>query len=148
VFVGVPDFTNFSNQIHDYNPGIHPFPDGLFWITAIPPQSVDANLGRGTASYRVTDLAMGDYISIPNSLSNGSFTPAVVSFDVEWSGIVKRGSVRNTAERFALEFVETGATIRWSATTATASLRSTSVTGVNFAEVAREQNGRFFDASG
>ena len=90
---------------------------------------------------------MGDYTSIPNSLSNGPFTPATVSFNVQWSGITKRGTLKNSALRFALEFVETAATITWSSQTATSSLHSTGVTGVNFAEVAHERNGVFFGRS-
>jgi len=144
VFVGVPDFNTFSNQVHDFNPGIHPFPDGLFWIVALPPQDVQVQLNQGTASYRANDLALRDFGSIPNSLSNGSSVPASVTFDVEWSGITQRGTVRNAADKFALDFVMTGATIKWSASTASSTLHSTGVTAVNFAELARETNGVFF----
>jgi hypothetical protein len=96
------------------------------------------------ASYQVTDLAVRDFGSIPNSLSNGPSVPARLTFDVEWSGITQRGTVNNAAEKFALDFVMTNATIRWSASTATSTLHSTGVTGVNFAELARETNGVFF----
>ena len=70
--------------------------------------------------------------------------PARVTFDVEWSRITQRGTVRNAAEKFALDFVMTGATITWSASTATSTLHSTGVTAVNFAQLARESNGVFF----
>jgi len=77
-------------------------------------------------------------------LNNGPFVPARATFDVEWSGIIKRSTFRSAAQRFALEFVQTGATITWSASTSATSLHSTGVTGVNFAEVAHEVNGVFF----
>jgi hypothetical protein len=141
----VPDNVNFSNQIHDFNPGIQNFPSGLFWVLpSTAAISVDSNLGLGRASYRGANVALGDYGSIPNSLSNGPFVPATVNFDLEWSGIAKRGSVSNSNLRFALDFVQTGATITWSAVTSTASLHSTGVTSVNFAEIAHETNGVFF----
>ena len=77
-----------TDQIHDFNPGIDPFPAGLFWTVAIPEDSVALNLGRGTASYRLSNFAIEDYGSIGNALSDGSSAPGIVSFDVEWSGVV------------------------------------------------------------
>jgi hypothetical protein len=117
----------------------------LFWILdADQPISVASNLGRGTASYKADNVALADYGSIPNSLNNGPSVPARTTFDVKWSGIKRRGTFSSSAQRFALEFVETDATITWSASTSATSLHSTGVTGATFAEVAHEQNGVFF----
>jgi len=141
VFAGVPG----QNQIHDFNPGIDPFPGGLFWLLdADQPISVASNLGLGTASYKATNVALEDYHDITNALNNGASVPAWTTFDVEWSGISKRGTFSSTAQRFALEFVQTGASMTWSASTSATSLHSTGVTHINFAEVAHEQNGVFF----
>jgi hypothetical protein len=108
------------------------------------PISAHANLGLGTASYTATNVALGDYTSIPNSLSNGSFTPATASWNVNWSGGPQtRGTLRDPDNRFVLDFIQTGASISWSAATPTTSLRSTGVTSVNFAEIGRERNGVF-----
>ena len=108
------------------------------------PISARANLGLGTASYTATNVALGDYTSIPNSLSNGTFTPTTASWNVNWSGPQNRGTLRDTDNRFVLDFIQTGASISWSATTPTTNLRSTGVTSVNFAEIGHERNGVFF----
>jgi len=64
---------------------------------------------------------------------------------VTWSGITERGTFSDAANRFALNFVRTGASIRWSGESGLGSFASTAVTGVNFAQLAHERNGRFFD---
>ncbi len=139
-----PAAPDSSNQIHDFNPGIEPFPDGLFWTIRIPDSAVAANLGRGTASYRMSGLELEDYGSLPNALSDGPSVPATVSFDVEWSGVVERGTTIDATNRFELAFVRTGASIRWSGSSSLGDFQSTSVTKVNFAQIAHETNGAFF----
>ena len=109
------------------------------------PISAHANLGLGTASYTATNVALGDYTSIPNALSNDPFTPATASWNVNWTGgTQKRGTLRDPADRFVLDFIQTGASISGSATTPTTNLQSTGVTSVNFAEIGHERNGVFF----
>ena len=139
-----PAAPDSSNQIHDFNPGIEPFPSGLFWTIRIPDSSVAANLGRGAASYRLSGLELEDFGSLPNALRDGPSVPATVSFDVDWSGVVERGTTKDTTHRFQLAFVRTGATIHWSGESSLGSFQSTSVTKVNFAQIAHETNGVFF----
>ena len=130
-------------QIQDFNPGINPFPSGLFWTLAMSPDSVSTNIGQGTASMRATNLSVRDFGNIGNSLSNGPSVPGVVSFDVEWSGIAQRGTLSKSG--FALNpFVSTGASISWTGTSSNGSFTSTAVTKVDFAELAHEINGVFF----
>jgi hypothetical protein len=59
----------------------------------------------------------------PTSLSNCSLTQtfpsgfpqiADVTFDVEWSGVLDRQHIRNEAENFEGDFLQTGSTIIWS----------------------------------
>jgi hypothetical protein len=133
-----------TSQIHDFNPGIHPFPSGLFWTLALPKSAVALNLGQGTASYRMTNLALEDYGDINNALSDGASVPATVSFDVEWSGVVERGTTSDASNRFDLSFVRTGASIQWSGSSSIGSFTSSAVTKVNFAQIAHETNGVFF----
>ena len=133
-----------TDQIHDFNPGIDPFPAGLFWTVAIPEDSVALNLGRGTASYRLSNFAIEDYGSIGNALSDGSSAPGIVSFDVEWSGVVERATASNASDQFSLSLVRTGASITWSGTSSLGSFESDAVTKVNFAQIAHETNGMFF----
>jgi hypothetical protein len=113
----------------------------------LPPNaaiSTQANLGLGTATYRAANVALGDYTNIPSALSNGPFTPATASWNVNWSGPQKRGTLRDPGDRFVLDFIQTSASMSWSATTPTTNLRSTGVTSVNFAEIGHERNGVFF----
>jgi hypothetical protein len=41
--------------------------------------------------------------------------PASVSFDIEWSGVITSGKVVNEMQTFRGNYVRTGATIDWSA---------------------------------
>ena len=130
--------------MNDFNPGIDPFPAGLFWTVAIPEDSVALNLGRGTASYRLFNFAIEDYGNIGNALSDGSSVPGVVSFDVEWSGVVERATTSDTSNRFSLNLVRTGASVSWTGSSSLGSFASEAVTKVNFAQIAHETNGMFF----
>ena len=103
-----------------------------------------SNLGRGTGAYRLSGLQLGDFGSLSNSLGGGPSVPATVTFDVEWSGVIERGTTADAANRFRLAFVRTGASIHWSGTSSIGSFESTSVTKVNFAQIAHETNGAFF----
>jgi hypothetical protein len=137
-----------ANQIHDFNPGISPFPLGLFWTIPFDASAVAAQLGAGKASFRVQNSAERDFHKIGNALANGPSDPATVSFDVEWSGAVDRGHFSDSANRFQLDFVDTGATISWSGVNQTSGATFTS--GPNntpgFARLAHERNGRFFNS--
>ena len=114
LYEGQYDFTNFSTQVHDFDPGINPYPDGLFWT--LPIASVGAvDLGRGAAEWRAQNLGLTDFFNIPNALFrfDGS-TPATVSFNIVWSGpVASRGQV--TSKGSTGELVMCKATIDWSA---------------------------------
>lgn len=58
--------------------------------------------------------------------------------------MTERGTFSDAANRFALDFVRTGASIRWSGSSGLGRFNSTAVTRVNFAQLAHERNGRFF----
>jgi hypothetical protein len=115
-----------AQQIHDYNPGIAS--NGLFWTIAVPPDSVQIDLDNATASFQLENLRIPDAHDLANALTNGQGTvlndppippiaavPAIVSFDVQWSGVVSQAQVTNLASNFTGEFIETMATIKWSA---------------------------------
>lgn len=78
----------------------------MAWTLQIPEDSVQVNLGAGRASLHFTDLAVDDWISVPNSLSMGtqiSGTPlaAMMSMDIEWSGrVMDLGIYRSEALGF------------------------------------------------
>ena len=67
LYRGQFDFTNFSTQVHDFDPGIDPYPGGLFW-TVPNPTLGPIELGRGQASMSMANLALEDYFDIPNAL--------------------------------------------------------------------------------
>lgn len=46
----------------------------------------------------------------------GDSDDATVSLEVEWSGVLSEGEVRDTKERFHLNFVNTDCTVKWSGT--------------------------------
>jgi hypothetical protein len=136
---------DFSNQIHDFDPGIAP--SGLFWTTAIPAGSVDADLGSGRGRMRVRDLATRDYGNIPNALKQGPFVDATVSFDIRWKGGGDRVKISDPMNDFGGTFVEGPATIKWSGENAKGEFfrsdpANTSIS--HFAEVGKERNGVFF----
>jgi hypothetical protein len=109
---------------------------------------------------RVDNLALGDYHNVANGLGphwQTAFDPAVVSFDVVWSGPITRrvhvadGTLGNN---YAGEYVENQVTVTWSGTnlkegftfTANPGTLATSSVDGGFAELGHERNGSFFSA--
>ncbi len=114
LYAGQFDFNDFSTQVHDFDPGIHPYPDGLFWTLPIGSLG-PVVLGTGRAHWSASDMALTDFFNIPNALfrSDGQ-VPAQVSFDIQWSGpVTSRGDV--TSPGSTGELVMCNATINWSA---------------------------------
>ena len=109
----------FSNQVHDFDPDINPYPDGLFWtmpIGAIGP----VELGTGTAHMSANNMPLKDYFSIPNAIFIRNAPPpvgAMASFDITWSGpVTSRGAVTDTSTPNSTgELVMCSATMTWSA---------------------------------
>jgi hypothetical protein len=86
LYRGQFDFTNFSTQVHDFDPGIHPYPAGLFWTqTGIHLGGI--NLEEGTAHMSASHLPERDFFNLPNALFRFQ-TPVSVeasaSFDIHW----------------------------------------------------------------
>src|SRR5258708_31187252 len=111
LYRGLFDFTNFTTQEHDFNLGIHPYPDGLFWTVRIPDEHVGVHLGAGTASMHFTDQAVMDFGRIPNALANGPSVAATVSCDLEWSGVSQRSQIRDDAQGYAGQVLLKDATL-------------------------------------
>lgn len=135
-----------GDQIHDFNPGIEPFPSGVFWTVRIPDDSVAVNLDAGTASLRVSDLSLRDFFSISNALNNGSSVGATVSYEFHWSGVTSQSQVRNEAQGFRGLFLTTGVTAQWTGSNTNGFQYASSDSGqtVNFAQIGHEHNGVFF----
>jgi hypothetical protein len=148
VFQGQFDFVNFTTQIHDFNPGIDPFPGGLFWTIPIPEDSVEVDVESGRASLKLANAVVPDHHSIPNSFSGDTVPPdpATLTLDIEWSASATRSVVTDNTN-FAASVVHNAARVAARAHVPTKNLvfttdrtPSTSV----FAEVGRERNGVFF----
>ncbi|TMF01854.1 MAG: hypothetical protein E6I39_02215 [Chloroflexi bacterium] len=124
LYRGQYDFTTFSTQVHDFDPGIDPYPGGLFW-TVPNPTLGPIELGTGRASMSMANLALQDYFDIPNALFRFEVpvsTDASCSFNVKWTGPVTGSGPVNTPG-------STGELITTSA----------------FAQLGRVQNGVFAD---
>lgn len=151
LYEGQFDFTNFSTQVHDFDLGIEPYPEGLFWTVQVAPSSVgDVNLEKGTARYAVHNLSLKDFFNIPNSLfhiNNPTFAPATTSFDIRWAGpVTERRSIRDATVGFTGNFVSSSATMSWSATTMNFKFESdpASTSSSVLAVLGHERNGVYF----
>jgi hypothetical protein len=125
--------------------------------------AVDVDFDLGRASLRVSRLGVFDDHDVANSLTDGLGLPgglgflypqipsvpptrAIVSFDIEWNGIVSAAQVSNAAQRFKGSFLETGATISWSAEQPGFRFQSEAPNPArnSISVLGREQNGFFF----
>jgi hypothetical protein len=144
-----------GDQLHDFNPGVDPFPSGLFWFVDLSKSNLQVNLGAGTAHLSVNNLAIEDYTNFVNSVTSDPppipEIAATVSFDIHWSGVLARAHRNNPTEGFAGTYVETNATITWSAAQTEAPFFSfvtdsptVSPQTTVFAELGQEGNGIYF----
>lgn len=116
----------------------------------LPPESVVVDLRKGTASMRMSRVALADQTDLNNALQHGPAIPATVSFDVRWGAargmkMMKMKQIRNTQHRFALEMHETPSTIDWQADRGDLKVASDAGSAKStFSFIGREQNGVFF----
>jgi hypothetical protein len=76
-------------QIHDFNPSTFP-PVGLFWTVDLPDDSVEVQLGKGSATLQASDVPVFDYGTLSNALFGPVPSPlptGSVSATVVWSGV-------------------------------------------------------------
>jgi len=148
LYRGQYDFTNFLTQVHDFDPGINPYPAGLFW-TVPNPTLGPIELGPGKASMSMANLALQDYFDIPNALFRFELpvsTDASCSFDVKWTGPVTSTGPVNTPGSTG-ELSMTSATMTWSASNSLGFRFVSNPSGTisAFAQLGRVQNGVFAD---
>ena len=101
-------------------------------MVPVPHGAVEVDFDDAHASLKVQNLAVFDDHDIANSLTFGIGLPgdlgfpypaippvaptrAIVSFDVEWNGLVATAQILNTGQQFKGSFLSTGAAISWSA---------------------------------
>jgi hypothetical protein len=132
-----------TSQIHDFNPGIDD-ETGLFWTAPIDRGNVRVNLGDGSASLHVADLAVEDYGNVVNALKDGPSLEAMVSFDASWSGVNQRVKIRNKDKDFGGEFIRNSATLVWSGSNESGFRFQSDLLSAGFATIGHERNGSFF----
>lgn len=93
-----------------------------------------------------TDQSVLDFGKIPNALGNGPSVPATVTYNLEWSNVLHREQVRDDAHGFAGLFLQTDATINWTARAANGFTFTSNAGGQStaFAQLGHEHNGVFF----
>jgi len=135
--------------VHDFDPGITPYPSGLFWTLPLGSSgSVAVQMGAGAARMTANDLAVSDYFDIPNALfrfQDPVSTPATCSFDITWSGpVTDRRDVSGPAGSTG-ELVMSQATMTWSARNALGFQFVSDPAGTSsvFAQLGRVSNGVF-----
>jgi hypothetical protein len=148
LYRGQFDFNNFTTQVHDFDPGIHPYPGGLFWTqTGISLSDVD--IEDGEARMTAHNLPENDFFNLPNALfrfQSPVSSPARVSFDIRWSGPVSsRGGV--TTPGTSGELLMCNADMTWSAHNEQGFKFESHPSGTKsaFAQLGRVANGVFFE---
>lgn len=155
IYTGPVGQASVTTQVHDYSPGITS--NGLFWVIPVARDSVAIDLDNATASLKLDNVPVMDAHDIANSLTGGQGlanppippiapVPATVSFDIEWSGMIAEAKIVNEAENFRGRYVQTGATISWSASQAGFDFISEPVDPSRniYSVLCHEQNGLFF----
>ena len=137
-----------QKQVHDFNLDIRPFPSGIFWTNFIPDSSVhveDDESFEDGGSLRVENLALFDYFSLNNALSDGKSIDATVSYDLRWTEDGKPITI-DDGHNFHFQGRSTKGFVSWSAKEAGFSFHSSPAhtTKTNFAVIGRERNGKFY----
>jgi hypothetical protein len=96
------------------------------------------------------NLAIKDFFNIPNAVGlTPTQTPpadATISYNIRWSGVANRITVRDEQERFTADLIENSAIIDWSARQEGFSFTSDppATSHSAYAAIGRERNGVFF----
>ncbi len=109
------------------------------------------HLGEGTASLQFQNVAVKDWITVPNSLSNGQLlggpAAATMSLNIQWSDVTRRVSgFSDPTNGFGGDFIENLATVSVSVQNSDGSFgfSGSGDSSSCFAEIGQEQNGVFF----
>jgi hypothetical protein len=136
-------------QVHDFDPGITPYPSGLFWTVPLRPEDeLDVQFGAGKAHLAMRDLPLLDFFDIPNALlrfENPVSVKATCSFDITWSGPVTQRSAVTAPSGSSGQLVMDQATMTWSASNESgfSFVSDPTPTTSVFAQLGRVRNGVF-----
>ena len=104
---------DFSNQVHDYNPGIAE--NGLFWTIPFPEESAWVDLAAGEAQMHALSMEIPDTYTFFNAFARGPQEMARVSFDVWWHSPKSTEHIRNEEQGFAATLLDVESAISFSA---------------------------------
>jgi hypothetical protein len=142
--------------VHDFDPGIHPYPGGLFWTVPLGSRREDdegqsgvtVDLDDGRARMRATNLHVSDFFNIPNALfrfQNPVSVGATVSFDIRWLGPATSRSAVTSPPGSSGQLFMSPVTMRWSAANGSGFRFRSSASGTTsfFGQLGKVRNGIF-----
>jgi hypothetical protein len=140
--------------VHDFDPGIQPYPGGLFWT--VPLRSGRQDEGRGgvrvdldAGKARMTaNLQVRDFFTIPNALfrfQSPASVRATVSFDIRWLGPATGRTAVTSPAGSSGRLLMSPVTMRWSARNALGFRFKSNPAGTTsfFGQLGRVRNGIF-----
>ena len=139
---------DFSNQVHDYNPGIAE--NGLFWTIPFPEEGAWIDLASGKAEMHALSLEIPDTYTFGNAAARGPQEMAQVSFDVWWHSPTAVEHLRSEEQGFAATLLDVASAISFSAESDTFAFVSDppETSQALYARIGYEANGVFLPPAG
>ena len=108
------------------------------------------DLGAERASLVANDFDLPDFHDVKSALEGGPSVPATVSFNLQWSGVVRRLRITNETDGFTGFYIEDRATVECSAEQEGFRFVSdpASTSQNVYSVIGRERNGVFFRRRG
>jgi len=151
--------------VHDFDPGIHPYPGGLFWTVPLRSgdeggdqvrfdddegQGVTVDLEDGKARMTAANVHVRDFFNIPNALFRFQKPVSVastVSFDIRWMGPATHPSAVTKPRGSTGRVFKSPVTMKWSATSASGFSFKSHASGTTsfFGQLGHVRNGIFAD---
>jgi hypothetical protein len=142
--------------VHDFDPGIHPYPGGLFWTVPLGSRREDdegqsgvtVDLDDGRARMTAANLHVSDFFNIPNALfrfQNPVSVGATVSFDIRWLGPATSRSAVTSPPGSSGQLFMSPVTMRWSAANGSGFRFRSTASGTTsfFGQLGKVRNGIF-----
>jgi hypothetical protein len=138
---------DFSNQVHDYNPGIAE--NGLFWTIPFPEDDAWIDLAAGKAEMHALSLDIPDAYTFFSSIAGGPTEPATASFDIWWHSPTVTEHLRNDEQGFAATLLDVATAISFSVESADFAFVSDppETSQALYARIGFEANGTYLPAA-
>ncbi len=117
----------------------------MFWTVPVPDETTWVQFGYPEAMMHIVDMPLLDQGDLVNALMGGPSVPATASFKAHWFAPSEKMLVRDDANGYQMEYVETDMRTAWHASSSEVSFVSDPMeTSRNhYSLLARERNGRF-----